>query len=109
MHDIHRKTGINMDSIRKHVARGKKSVIKEYRGYNNARYFCTWEAEKEIKKNSSVLVNFTVNTNRHINSLKFRKEKKQAIKLPTTSHREYGSITERQEKMEINKKKIQKS
>ena len=70
INEIHRETKISKDIIRNHIDEGKKTIIIEYRGYNNSRYLCTGEADVWFKeKDNSLIVD--ENTEDYINSLKF--------------------------------------
>ncbi len=71
INDIHRYTGINVESIRKHIVRGKKNVINECKGFNNARYFYTSDAKIAIEDHPNMKFELLNNTENHINSLKF--------------------------------------
>ena len=91
INDIHKKTGINVESIRKHIVEGKKNIIKECKGYNNSRYFYTWEAKIEMEDHPTMQFDLLYNTENHINSLKFHNAKYKPRKERLKSSREIES------------------
>ena len=104
VNDIHRITGISKEIIRHHtnqnVINGDMFEIEV--GYN-AKGFCIYDYYQALKKDKELTRIFLANTQNHIYELKYPKPS--GKNKPVKSSRDYGGLTEREEKK---KNKIKK-
>jgi hypothetical protein len=104
VNDIHRSSGIAQDIIRKHINEllDEAIILEENVGYN-ARGFMTVEHFHEIKHDKELLRNYIVNTQSEIYQRKYP-EIQEPFRKTVKSTRDYGSLTEKQEKLKLKKR-----